>query len=144
MPVDLETPYKRLLLDIVTISQGIRNSALEYASSQNFHVSQRLRCQLERIRLSADTIAEAFNEASLTNHTLDERLINWLTSTGELQLCLRKLKEMEDMMKPVGRVRPARASARPFRPIEDKLTPVLVFFDKHSSLFHFFLSPDIW
>ena len=143
MPVGLEARCQQILHEVVAISNGIRSSALLYANNQNFSVSERLRRQLETIRISADTILEAITKASLTDCTIDDRINDWLLS-GELRSCLGKLKEMNDMLKPIGRVRPARAPALPFRAAEDKLNAAVVFFDKHANFFHFLLTPDIW
>ena len=76
------------------------------------NVSERLHRQLETIRISADAILETFTKTSLTIYTLDDRIIDWLTS-GELHSCLSKLKEMDDMLKPIGQVRPLRNRAIP-------------------------------
>ena len=141
MLVGLETHCKRILDEVVTISQRIRRSALACANSQNFGISDQLRRQLETICISADTILEAFTKASFTSDTLDDRIIDWLFS-GELSLCLGKLKEMDDML--IGQVQPAQAPARLLRPAEDKLSAAMGFFDKHISLFHFLLTPDVW
>ena len=145
MPVGLEARYQQILNEIVTTSQAIRSSALINANNQNFNVSERLRRPLETIRISADTILEAITKASLTNYTIDDRLIDWLIS-GEPRSCLGKLKEMDDMLKlpTVGQVRPALGPGRPLRAAEDKLNVAMVFFDKHANLFHFLLTPDIW
>ena len=144
MPVGLEARCQQFLNEVVAISQGIRGSALVYANNQNFNVSERLRQQLETVRISADTILEAITKASVTDYTIDDRINDWLLS-GELRSCLDKLKEMDGMLRPtVGRVLPARAPARPIRAAEDKLNAAMVFFDKHINLFHFLLSPDIW
>lgn len=121
MPVGLEARLQQLLNEVVTISQGIRSSALAYAHHRNFHVFERLRRQLETIRISADTILEAITKASLTDYTIDVRLTDWLIS-GELRSCLDKLKEMEDMLGPDGRVQPAWAPAPLLTSAEDKLT----------------------
>ena len=147
MPVGLEVRFQQILNEVVTTSQGIRSSALLYANNQNFSISEKLRRQLETIRISADTILEAITRASVTDYTMDDRLIDWLIS-GEPRSCLGKLKEMDDMLKTPGpngsQVRPARALARPLRAAEDKLNTAMVFFDKHTNLFHFLLTPDIW
>ena len=143
MPVGLEARCQQILNEVVSLSHGIRSSALVHANNQNFGVSERLRCRLETIRISTDTILEAITKASLTDYTIDDRINDWLLS-GELRSCLGKLKEMDDMLKPISQVRPARASARPFRAAEDKLTAAMVFFDKHTDLFHFLLTSDVW
>ena len=143
MPVDLEAHCKRILDEIVTVSHGIRRSALAHANNQNFDVSERLRRQLETIRISADTILEAITKASLTSCTLDDRIVDWLFS-GELRSCLERLKEMDDMLKPTGQARPVRPPAQLLRQTEDILTGAMAFFDKHISLFHFLITPDIW
>ena len=145
MPVGLEARFQQILNELVTISNGIRSSALLYANNQNFSISEKLRRQLETIRISADTILEAITKASVTDYTMDDRLIDWLIS-GEPRSCLGKLKEMDEMLKPptVDQARPARAPARPLRAAEDKLNAAMVFFDKHIDLFHFLLTPDIW
>ena len=143
MPVGLEARCQQILNEVVAISNRIRSSALVYANNQNFSISERLRRQLETIRISADTILEAITKASFMDYTIDDRINDWLLS-GELRSCLDKLKEMHDMLKPIAQVRPARAPALPLRAAEDKLNAAMVFLDKHTNLFHFLLTPDIW
>ena len=143
MPAGLEAHCEQILDEVVTVSQRVRRSALACANNNNFSISDRLRRHLERIRISADTILEALAKASLASDTLDDRIIDWLFS-GELRSCLGKLKEMDDMLKPIDRVRPAQAPARLLRPSEDKLAAAMAFFDGHSSLFHFLLTPGVW
>ena len=145
MPVGLEARCQQILNEVVTISQGIRSSALVYANNQNITVFEKLRCQLETIRVSADTILGAITKASLSDYTIDDRINDWLLS-GELRSCLGKLKEMDEMLKPPnsGQVRPGQAPTRPLRGPEDKLKTAMVFFDKHTNLLHFLLTPDIW
>ena len=144
MPVDLEGRCKQVLEDIEFTSQSIRRSALAYANGlQNFEVSERLRRELETIRISADAILEAFTKATVTDYTIDDRLIDWLFS-GEPRSCLGKLKEMDTMLKPVNSARPVRAHAQPLRPGEDSLAAAMVFFDRHKGLFHFLITPDVW
>ena len=144
MPLDLEGHCKRILKDIESTSQSIRHSALAYANSrQNFQVSERLRRELETIRISADAILEAIAKASVTDFTIDDRLIDWLFS-GELRSCLSKLKEMDIMLNPVSPARPVPDPARPLRPGEDKLTAAMVFFNRHKGLFHFLITPHVW
>lgn len=72
MPVGLETRCQEILVQVVTISQAICISALEHTNEQNFNISDRLRCQLETIRTSANTILGAFTRASLTDYTIDD------------------------------------------------------------------------
>ena len=144
MPLDLEGHCRRILKDIESTSQSIRHSALAYANSrQNFQVSERLRRELETIRISADAILEAIAKASVTDFTIDDRLIDWLFS-GELRSCLSKLKEMDIMLNPVSPARPVPDPARPLRPGEDKLTAAMVFFNRHKGLFHFLITPHVW
>ena len=147
MPVDFEGRFKRILEDIETTSLSIRRSALAYANgSQNFEVSERLRHELETIRISADAILEAITKASVTDYTIDDGLMDWLYS-GDLRSCLSKLKEMDTMLKPVDSVVrpiPGLAPARPLRPGEDKLAATMVFFDRNKSLFHFLITPNVW
>ena len=135
MPVDLESRFKRLLKEIVTVSNGIRNSALDYANDHNFDVSQRFRRQVEAIRVSADAILEAFAQATLTSYALDDRITDWLAN-GEPRLCLDKLKEIEDILKPVEQVRHV--------PTENKLAVAMDFLEKHGNIFHFLPAPDAW
>ena len=145
MPVgpSLEAHCGRTLDEVVAISEKIRHSVLAYTNKQNLSMSDRLRRQLDMIRISADTILGTFTTASLTNDTLDDRIINWLFSR-ELPLCLGKLREIDNILKPISPVRPVQAPTRPFRPAEDKLTAATAFFDKHRSFFYFLLIPDVW
>ena len=146
MPVDFEGRVKQILEDIETASLSIRRSALAYANGpQNFEVSERLRRELETIRISSDAILEAITKASVTDYTIDDGLMDWLLS-GELRSCLGKLKEMDIMLKPGDLVRPVSgpAAARPLRPGEDKLAAAMVFFDRNKSHFHFLITPNIW
>lgn len=143
MPVGLEARCWRALEEVVEVSERIRRSALAHTNNQNLSVSDGLRRQLETIRISADAILGAFTTASLTNETLDGRVVNWLFS-GELPLCLGKLKEMDKLLKRIGPVRPVPVLARPLRPAEDRLTAVMGFFDKHRNLFYFLLTCDVW
>ena len=144
MPVDLEGHCKRILEEIESTSQSIRRSALAYANGpQNFEVSERLRRELETIRISADAILEAIAKASVTDHTIDDRLISWLFS-GELPSCVGKLKEMDNMLKPVNPVQPVPVPARPLRPGEDKLAAAMVFFSRNKGVFHFLITPGVW
>ena len=144
MPVDLEGHCKQILEDIESTSQSIRRSALAYANGpHNFEVSERLRRELETIRISADAILEAIAKASVTNHTIDVRLIEWLFS-GELHPCLGKLKEMDTILKPVNPTRTVPGPARPLIPGEDKLAAATTFLDRNKSLFHFLNTPDVW
>lgn len=143
MPLDLESHCKRFLDEIVTLSHGIRRSVLTYANNQNFEVSERLRHQLEKIRISADTILEIVTKASLTDYTVDDRLIHWLFS-AELPTCLGKLKEMDNILKPIGQSRLALLPTQPLRPTEDKINAAMDFFDKHKDLFRFLVTPDVW
>ena len=143
MPVGLEARCGRILDEVVTLSQRIRRSVLAHANNQNLSVSDRLRGQLEMVRVSADAILEACTRASLTSDTLDDRMIDWLLS-GELPLCLSKLKEMDAMLKPVRQTRLVMDAARPRRQAEDKLFETMVFFDKHKNIFHFLLIHDVW
>ena len=133
MLVGLGTRFRRLLQEVVTFSSGIRNSALDHANDRNIDVVERLRHQLETIRVSADTILQAFTKASLTNYSLNDRIDDWLAS-GKPNSCLDKLKEMNDILRPVPSLTPA----------QDKVTAAMAFFDNHKSLFHFLLTPDIW
>ena len=144
MPVSrLDALCQRTLGEIVNISHQIRCSALAYASNQNSGPIQlqEFRRQLETIRTFSDTILEAI---TLDPCTIDDRITDWLFS-GEPRSCLAKLKEMDGMLKQAdGQVRPALALARPLRPTEDRLAVAMTFFDKHKSLFHFLLTPDVW
>ena len=142
MPVGpLEVRSERTLEEISTISQRIRRSALSskrnQPSNQSFNIAENLRRQMETIHISCDAILEAI---TLENYTTDDRITDWLLS-GEPRSCLGKLKEVDDMLKPDGQV---RALARPLTSTEDKLAAAMTFFDKHSNLFHFLLTPDIW
>ena len=133
---------ERTLEEITIISQRIRRSALPYerkqASNQSFNcIGEKLRRQMETFRISCEAMLEA---VTLENYTTDDRITDWLLS-GEPRSCLDKLKEMGDMLKPDGQV---RALARPLTSTEDKLAAAMTFFDKHSNLFHFLLTPDIW
>ena len=138
MPVGLETRFKRLLKEIISISSGIRDSALDHADDQNFDVSERLRHQLETIRVSADAILQAFAKASITSYSLDDQIADWLAS-GEPNSCLGKLKEMNDVLRPID-----YAEHLALAPVKDQLAAAMAFFDNHKSLFHFLLTPDIW
>ena len=129
MPADLEDYCKRILDDIVTTSQSIRRSALAHANDQNLQTAQRLRSQLETIRISADAILEAITEA-----TIADELKDWLFS-GELRSCLGRLREMDMMLRPVDSIRSVRAPGQPFGLGEDKLTAAMAFFDRHKGLF---------
>ena len=134
MLVGLETRFKRLLQEVVSVSSGIRDTALlDHANGRNFDVAERLRHELEMIRKSADNILQAFTKASLTSYSLNDQIDNWLAS-GEPNSCLGKLKEMNDILRPV--LSPT--------PVQDKLTAAMAFFDNYKSLFHFLLTPDIW
>lgn len=137
MPVDLATPFKRLLSQIVAISQEVRTSALDYANDQNFDTSERLRYQLETIRTSADVILETLAKASLTRYTLDERITEWLTR-GKPYSCLDTLKEVANILTP------DQVQHSPSLTSEDKLTAAMVFLDKHHNIFDFLLTPDPW
>ena len=128
-PADLEDYCKRILDDIVTTSQSIRRSALAHANDQNLQTAQRLRSQLETIRISADAILEAITEA-----TIADELKDWLFN-GELRSCLGRLREMDMMLRPVDSIRSVRAPGQPFGLGEDKLTAAMAFFDRHKGLF---------
>lgn len=147
MPVSpLDAHCQRTLREIVDVSHHIRSSALAYASNQarnqNFGPVQvqEFRRQLETIRTFSDTILEAI---TLDPSTIDDRIIRWLFS-GELCSCLDKLKEMDDMLKQDAQVRSTLVLVHSLRPSEDRLTAALAFFEKHKSLFHFLLTPDVW
>ena len=141
MPVDFATRFRRLLREIISISNGIRDSALDYyANSQSFSVYERLRCQLDTIRTSADAILQALAKASLTSDSLDNRITDWLTS-GEPHLCLGKLKEMNDVLGPINS---AEQPGLSHTLAKDKLVAAMAFFDNHKSQFHFLLTPDVW
>ena len=141
MPVGLEGHCKRILEGIESTSQSIRRSALAYANGpQNFEVSERLRRELETIRISSDAILEAIAKASVTNYTIDDRLIDWLFSGG-LGSCLSKLKEMDTMLKSVNST---RAYAQPPRQSEDRLAAAMIFFHRNKHFFHFLITPDVW
>ena len=140
MPVDLATRFKRLLKEIISISSGIRDSALDYADDGNFDISERLRHQLETIRISADAILQAFAKASLTSYSLDDRMTDWLAS-GEPHSCLATLKELNDVLRPIDY---AEDTAPLLTRAEDQLATAMAFFDNHKSLFHFLLTPDVW
>lgn len=140
----LEVRFQQILNEIITISHRIRSSALVHANSQNLHVSEKLRRQLEIVRISADTVLEAVTTASLTGCAIDDRFVDWLIS-GELRLCLSKLKEVDDMLKPLGQPRPAQPlRLTEDRLTEDRLTEAMALFDKHTDLFYFLLAPNIW
>ena len=138
----LEARSERTLEEISTISQRIRRSALPYeknqaSTGQSFNVAEKLRCQMEKIRISCDAMLEVI---TLENYTTDDRITDWLLS-GEPRSCFGKLKEMDDMLKPCGQV---RAIARPLTSAEDKLAAAMTFFDKHINIFHFLLTPNVW
>ena len=139
MPLSLEARFKRLLKEIVTISHGTCYSALDHASGRNLVIYETLRRQLETIRISADAILQAFVKTSLASCSLDDQIADWLAS-GEPHLCLSKLKEMNDVLRPVDYAE----HPSPLTPPEDKLTAAMAFFDNHKSLFHFLLTPDVW
>lgn len=141
MPANpLAARCERTLEEIQIISQRIRRCALTYetnqAGNQSFNVAEQLRRRMETIRVSCDAILEVI---TLENHSVDDRITDWLLS-GEPHSCLDKLKEMEDRLKPDGRV---RTLARHLTLAGDKPTAAMTLFDKHSSLFHFLLSPNI-
>ena len=143
MPVGAEARFQQILGEAVTISQRIRSSALVHVNSQNLHIFEKLRRQVETIRISSDTILEAITTASHSDYTIDDRMVDWLIS-GEPRACLGKLKEMDEMLQPIGQAQPLQGHARPLRRAEDKITAVMVFLDKHTDLFHFLLTPHIW
>ena len=128
--------------DRTRCSAALAYSPSNQADNQNFGLIQvqELRRQLETIRIFSDTILEAI---TFNPYTIDDRIIDWLFS-GEPCSCLDKLKEMDDMLKHDGQVRPAMALARPLRLAEDRLTVAIAFFDKHKSIFHFLLTSDVW
>ena len=142
MPVGpLEARCERTFEEISTILQRIRRSALLYgrnqARNQSFNIAEKLRRQMETIRISCDAMLEAI---TLENYTTDDRITDWLLS-GEPRSWLGKLKEMDDMLKSDGQV---HALARSLTSTEDKLAAVVTLFDKHSNLFHCLLTPGVW
>ena len=144
----LDALCQRTLAEVVNISDRIRcSAALAYstrnqAGNQNFGPIQvqEFRRQLEKIRTFSDATLEAI---TFDSSVIDDRIIRWLFS-GELCSCLDKLKEMDDMLKHDGQVRPTSALARPLRPAEDRLNAAMAFFDKYKNIFHFLLTPDVW
>lgn len=137
----LEARCERILEDIRTISQRIRRSALacewNQASIQGVSVVKMLCRQMETICISCDALLEA---VSLEDFTVDGQITDWLLSGGP-RSCLDKLKGMEDMLKLDGRV---RVPSRPLTSVEDQLAAVMASFEKHSTLFHFLLTPNVW
>ena len=133
MLVGLEAHFKRLLQEVVGVSSGIRDTdLLDHANGRNFDIAEGLRHKLEMICKSADDILQAFTKASLTSYSFNNQIDDWLASE-ELNSCLGKLKEMNDILRPV----PSPT------PIQDKLTAAMAFFDNYKSFFHF-CSPPIF
>ena len=141
MPGPLEARCERDIEDIQTISRRLRRSALTYrrnqASTQNVNIFEMLYRQLDTICTSCDAILEAI---SRVDFTMDDQITDWVLSGGP-RSCLDKLRDMDDILTPYGRVGPL---ARPFTSTEDKLVAVMSSFDKHRSLFRFLLNPDFW
>ena len=141
MPGPLEARCERDIEGIQTISRRLRRSALTYrrnqASNQSVNVFETLYRQLDTICTSCDAMLEAI---SLVNFTMDDQITDWVLSGGP-RACLDKLKDMDDILTPYGRV---GALARPFTSTEDRLVAVMSSFDKHGTLFRFLLNPDFW
>ncbi|KAG9316928.1 ankyrin repeat-containing domain protein [Chiua virens] len=138
----LEVHCQQALEDIITISQRIRSSALMCANNQEdsqcINNIERLHQQLGTIRGCAETILEVI---TLQNRIVDEQIITWLFSGG-LPPCLDKLKEMDDIFKLDGQLRPTPALA--LRPAADNITRAITLFEKHKDMFYFLLTPDVW